>query len=313
MRVRRFLEQGVQVAYHRAPCTTLRYTGCRFSFEAVSNCSFLSKGAASSSFPSRSKSEEAAAGSRAAEESVHGQLVTSSLLSLAPRQQKEVEKLFHLLQKAGGRQVSFSSLLAPGARCAQFNKRYVVCRVVSMTPVATALAETVAQMEMASFMGVNHAYHKKINPPGTTLRGILKGCAEQNALGSAAASGAAYVDIAEVYLLAAQDVHCDSATQSSQRGNKEAIQHGASPAKPWLPQKAAATFPCPECWHHLCHVAQLRQLAGRPPLRLFVCTTDFMVAAATQAAAQQQLTKCDNAVEVMVVMAAVCPQTPAPA
>ncbi|KNH08481.1 hypothetical protein XU18_1050 [Perkinsela sp. CCAP 1560/4] len=108
--------------------------------------------------------------------------------------------------------------------------RYVVCGIVfEKTPHSIKSRSRVHDMSI----GVNYAVHRSINEhihcfPGyttgrrsadhtddkrhcsapkpvchspTLLKGILKGCAEQNALGSLAASGVPYAAIRKVYIL----------------------------------------------------------------------------------------------------------------
>lgn len=143
------------------------------------------------------------------------------------------------------------------------------------------------------FTGVNHAFHKHVNARGATLKGILKGCAEQNALGAAAASGCAYTDISDVYLLAAR-IH---------------VEGGATPGTTGCDDsQAAAIFPCPECWRHLCHVARERHRHALPPLRLFVCAASFAASEQLLALAHQRATVLAAPMVVCVIVD--CSHTP---
>lgn len=158
------------------------------------------------------------------------------------------------------------------------------------------------------FTGVNHAFHKRVNPAGATLRGILKGCAEQNALGAAAASGCIYADIADVFLLAAR---CLPMTpyHALESGKKTAAPASAvcgscatacCDAGPAAAQ-AVAIFPCPECWNHLCHVARARLQDKRTPLRLFVYAASPAVTVHLFAVAQQRMKMMEAPMDVCIV------------
>lgn len=137
------------------------------------------------------------------------------------------------------------------------------------------------------FTGVNHALHKHVNAHRATLRGILKGCAEQNALGAAAASGCAYTNISDVFLLAAH-LRSDSVEESNTEACNSATQ-------------AAAIFPCPECWRHLCHVARERHQHALSPLRLFVCAASPGASEQLLALAQQRVAMMTAPMQVHIV------------
>lgn len=173
------------------------------------------------------------------------------------------------------------------------------------------------------FTGVNHAFHKRVNRPGATLRGILKGCAEQNALGAAAAGGCAYADVADVFLRAARHSVSASAVQHSVASPPCCSWHAAAPADvPCVPSRASsvaacdgsgggadaaaqavAIFPCPECWHHLCHVARARHEHQRPPLRLFVLASSPAVTVQLLTVAGQRVRVVAEPMEVCIVTA----------
>ncbi|GET90492.1 hypothetical protein, conserved [Leishmania tarentolae] len=158
------------------------------------------------------------------------------------------------------------------------------------------------------FTGVNHAFHKRVNPAGVTLRGILKGCAEQNALGAAAASGCIYADVADVFLLAAScsprtSYHVLELDKSATTPASEACHScvtACGEAGPPAAQ-AVAIFPCPECWRHLCHVARARLHDGRTPLRLFVHSVSPAATVRLFAVAQQRMTVMQAPMDVCIV------------
>lgn len=140
------------------------------------------------------------------------------------------------------------------------------------------------------FTGVNHALHTCVNGAHRgdgdgLLKGILKGCAEQNALGALAAGGAPYTAVSRVYL-ASSPVHgrseaplprscaCDSADRQEPRvGAGEVL------------------FPCPECWHHLTRVGRMRAARGLPTVELLVWAGSAREAAAAAAAAARRLSE----------------------
>jgi len=73
--------------------------------------------------------------------------------------------------------------------------------------------------------GINHELHKRVNQNHSILRGVLKGCAEQNALGSFAAQGLRYADITNIFLYVSRtDGPC---------------------------MEGPRYVPCPECWNLL--------------------------------------------------------------
>ncbi|RNF19832.1 uncharacterized protein Tco025E_04071 [Trypanosoma conorhini] len=163
-----------------------------------------------------------------------------------------------------------ASLVAEGAE--DDAKTLVACSVVAHR--RSALAAPTHVMDAAfCATGVNHALHRQFNA-GRTLKGILRGCAEQNALGVAAASGHRYASITDVYLYASP-----SPAPCPQHGNKDLFSrlgHGiGSPGDakvlPRPPFVKGAVFPCPECWRNLSTVAEMRQDDGEAgALNLFV-------------------------------------------
>lgn len=154
------------------------------------------------------------------------------------------------------------------------------------------------------FTGVNHAFHKHVNPHGATLRGILKGCAEQNALGAAAASGCPYVDITDVFVLAAR---VTLANEKHHKSTAEDIKEATAGSADTLAATAAAAahaaaiFPCPECWRHLCHVARARHQHEQPPLRLYVCASSPSTTVHLLSLAHQRMNTVEEPMQVCIV------------
>ncbi|KAG5473575.1 hypothetical protein LSCM4_03645 [Leishmania orientalis] len=186
---------------------------------------------------------------------------------------------------------------------------YVMSRVIASPHHHSLLAEgDAAACDGTVFTGVNHAFHKRVNLPGATLRGILKGCAEQNALGAAAASGCIYADVADVFLLAARSLHTrfDRALEpakgidgpaSAPCNSCATLGSNAGPSA----AQAVATFPCPECWRHLCHVARARLQHERPPLRLFVYAASPVANIQLFTVAQQRAKTMEAPMDVCIV------------
>ncbi|CAD2218590.1 hypothetical protein, conserved [Angomonas deanei] len=102
-------------------------------------------------------------------------------------------------------------------------------------------------------MGVNHAYHTLVNGSDGVLKGILKGCAEQNALGALAAHGLSYRLVDRVYIAAS-------------------CMPGKTPRATNTPIVNAKTvpFPCPECWSKFVQISHVRRDSGAAPLEVFV-------------------------------------------
>ncbi|KAG5490355.1 hypothetical protein JKF63_00475 [Porcisia hertigi] len=185
----------------------------------------------------------------------------------------------------------------------------VVSRVIAVAdPNASPEEETYATSRDEVFTGVNHAFHKRVNSAGATLRGILKGCAEQNALGAAAASGCIYADVTDVFLLGARilpatfyrapKLHNKNSAPAS--ATCSSCGTGCVYSAPVAAQ-AVAIFPCPECWRHLCHVANARCRQERPPLRLFVYSTSPVVTLNLFAVAQERMKTMVAPMDVCIV------------
>jgi hypothetical protein len=189
----------------------------------------------------------------------------------------------------------------------------VVARPTDPSPLQVSSAASVLDADSSSHMclfteahvhaevytGVNHAFHKHVNPGGATLRGILKGCAEQNALGAAAASGCAYADITDVYVLATRVWLHDSKEQRADDVMSPGGQRGANGL---VMTHDASLFPCPECWRHLCHVARVRHQQRRPPLRLFVCASSSSTAVHLLSLVQQRVAVMEEPMQVFIVV-----------
>ncbi|KAG5473853.1 hypothetical protein LSCM1_04487 [Leishmania martiniquensis] len=208
------------------------------------------------------------------------------------------------------------SVLQPLQRCtstqhghALDGELFVMSRVIASTHHHALPAEgNAATCGDEVFTGVNHAFHKRVNFPGETLRGILKGCAEQNALGAAAASGCNYADVADVFLLASRASH----GASDQEVGPEKEMHGLAPVTRSSCSTACSTagleaaqavtiFPCPECWHHLCHVARARLQQEQPPLRLFVYAASPDVTLQLFTVAQERIKSMEAPMDVCIV------------
>lgn len=149
--------------------------------------------------------------------------------------------------------------------------------------------------------GVNHAFHRRVNPRGGPLKGILKGCAEQNALGSVAARGLPYTAISDVYLLS-------STTLASGEGQRDTVANGSMCCSAGHHTTSTGSlFPCDQCWRHLLHVGQLRAESQLPPVCLFVCIRDEHVLDEVAAVAQHRMERwgggCRRLIEVTLVTA----------
>ena len=97
--------------------------------------------------------------------------------------------------------------------------------------------------------GINHALHcAKV--ADKRLSGLLKGCAEQNALGSFAAQGLhTYEQIKQVFVLASDDACSASDCSSSCTDNADEL----------FERRSSLKFPCRECFHHICRVNEFQQ------------------------------------------------------
>ncbi|KAF5225149.1 hypothetical protein ECC02_001694 [Trypanosoma cruzi] len=163
-----------------------------------------------------------------------------------------------------------ASLVAGGAR--DDKKTLVACSVVAhQRPVLASPTQVVDVTFCAT--GVNHALHRQFNA-GKTLKGILRGCAEQNALGVAAASGQRYSAITDVYLYALPPQKpCPLHASNNLHSHPG---HGTKPVDETncvypIESLKGTVFPCPECWRNLSTVAEMRHDDGEEgPLNLFV-------------------------------------------
>jgi hypothetical protein len=93
---------------------------------------------------------------------------------------------------------------------------------------------------LSSLVGVNHALHKGVND-GACLNGILKGCAEQNAIGAVAAQGIPFHRIRGFCLYSECTGECRS-----------------------------TMYPCPQCYNHLLKIAGMVKAHSGIHLQLVV-------------------------------------------
>lgn len=129
------------------------------------------------------------------------------------------------------------------------------------------------------FDAVNYALHRRLHlPPTRPLKGLLKGCAEQNALGAAAAAGNNYIyDLRAMYLIAERweedKVIPMEKKDEVQRHHLEAMR-GGGPAEAGrscaLRRRPHVSFPCGECWGYLTEIGRLKHALGLPPLELWI-------------------------------------------
>lgn len=92
-------------------------------------------------------------------------------------------------------------------------------------------------------VGVNHELHKRVNGgPTKTIAGLLKGCAEQNALGAVAAMGLPYSAVAKIIIYGRRDG--DSAATGIGMG---------------LPAPSPVLMPCAHCCACADQVAHSRE------------------------------------------------------
>ncbi|KAG8348578.1 hypothetical protein TRVL_00586 [Trypanosoma vivax] len=195
------------------------------------------------------------------------------LSSLRPHHQYRLHHLTQLIRGAVG--------------VTDSKKTFVACSVIG-------------QQRMAGFTspnefcatGVNYALHSHLNE-GRTLKGILRGCAEQNALGVAAASGHCYSAITDVYLCAT--------CRKSDACDRPSLLHNDSCGGASV---TGAVFPCAECWRNLTDVAAMRCEKGVDgPLNLFVLVNSEPAAMQSVASAQKcLLSHPTSAVELTVVL-----------
>lgn len=123
---------------------------------------------------------------------------------------------------------------------------------------------------MFSVFGVNHALHLRRNQ-GFKLNGILKGCAEQNALGAVAAQGVPFHCVREVLLMGvrvkpsaspgeAAAAKYNVAASTTRTGRLHAHNRdGDCTAK----EKPDLLLPCEVCWKHIDSVkSEVQRVSG---------------------------------------------------
>lgn len=124
------------------------------------------------------------------------------------------------------------------------------------------------QAYSCGFTGVNYAFHTLVHPsPTNPLRGLLKGCAEQNALGAMAAAGLNYVyDTRAVYLAAGK---LTRSPYSCCEGY-----HLDGPSTSPYQIEVTSPFPCRQCWSYLSLIGNGKHQLGLPPLELLIRVKD---------------------------------------
>ncbi|CCW59701.1 unnamed protein product [Phytomonas sp. EM1] len=144
------------------------------------------------------------------------------------------------------------------------------------------------------YVGVNYALHHCVNR-GQTLRGILKGCAEQNAFGAVAASGQPYTAVSHMYLASCLTV-----------GVSPAGPQGAAIARSDHTNSLAALdgvgLPCPECWRHIERVARARREEKLPPMYLYLCVPTEKAALRAMSRARQQISHLKGYIDINFVI-----------
>ncbi|CBH10156.1 hypothetical protein, conserved [Trypanosoma brucei gambiense DAL972] len=201
------------------------------------------------------------------------------LSSLRPHQQHH---LWRLCQLVTGVTESLSG-----------KETFVACSVVggrSQTRCSPSLGLNSGNELCAT--GVNYALHRSFNA-GKTLKGILRGCAEQNALGVAAASGHCYTSINDVYLCA---VTCSTPSEGDVSAACDhvcsgEVHKGSGEVSDADASCSGVAFPCAECWRNLSSVAVMRREEGVVgPLNLFVYAQSEASALRSASIAQKNLT-----------------------
>jgi hypothetical protein len=120
-------------------------------------------------------------------------------------------------------------------------------------------------------IGVNFELHRvSLNSAGSgsiPLRGLLKGCAEQNALGSFAACGNSYDTIRDVFLcsrpLCTTTTHLPP-TATTPDGTQ---------------YYEVMRTPCGECWRHLCDIARMVRASSNGTAQLHLHIASVQVSA----------------------------------
>lgn len=216
-----------------------------------------------------------------------GRIHVVSAAKLPTHHRHEMARLTRMLRSAEAASRSPTTPEDHGGRAV-----FVVCSMHCEAGDSSSSVE--ADVKPLRFTGVNYALHSHINGAGGTLRGILKGCAEQNALGAVAAGGHPYAAITRVFLVCSISV-----------GSCECSSHGCHEIGCCY-HRVGALFPCAECWRHLLYVAQLREMSMdgvgvAPSLQLLVWVGGMDTALHVMSIAQKRLDTVGGAVDITLV------------
>lgn len=104
-------------------------------------------------------------------------------------------------------------------------------------------------VQLRGIFGVNYSLHQRANRDSSlSLKGILKGCAEQNALGALAAQGVPFSAVREVYLYAER-------------------------VRPCSHQSHLVAMPCVHCWRYLAQVGKAVHDCSNRRLHVFAASS----------------------------------------
>ncbi|CUG33355.1 GPI-anchored surface protein, putative [Bodo saltans] len=172
------------------------------------------------------------------------------------------------------------SVTPKARRAALRDKRPCGAFVASAVCGSTVEAERCATLGVAHHLdvavGVNFELHRATQwssrscgcvAGSVPLQGLLKGCAEQNAIGSFGAGGRSYHTIRHVFLyshsIPPHGKMIDDGTQACTSTSGHTDAH-------------MIRTPCAECWRHMCGIAAMvhRCTSGSEELQLHVVTVD---------------------------------------
>lgn len=158
-----------------------------------------------------------------------------------------------------------------------------------------------SMMPQPSFVtGVNFSVYRRCHPsPSFALKGLLRGCAEQNCLSAVAAGGMNYaMDVDELYILAMDSNRVEGkAMGSASCSGRHSLQLSRTAIVPY--------YPCQACWHYMARVGAMRIALQLPPLRVWVMVTSPSDAALPCRDAPRIQQGCDG-VELRAVWPASC-------